>query len=295
MKDTAAREGIIVALLTFGFWGVAPIYFKWLAHVSAYEIIAHRIIWSVFLIAGFLLLRDGPRFWKRLKLPPRTLLMLALSGTLVATNWLIFVWAVANDRVLATSLGYFINPLVNVLLGMLFLGERLTTARWAAVILAGMGTLYLGVSLGQAPWVALCLAFSFGFYGLLRKQLSPGPMVGLFWETTLLSVPALVIVLGGISSLTLQFGVTDMRTDSLLILSGLVTILPLIGFNFAAKRLSLTVVGFFQYLAPTISFLLAVFLFGEVFTSAHVIAFSCIWLALLIFSLEPLLMKRRRR
>ncbi len=289
------RQGVVAALLTFAFWGVAPIYFKWLGGVSPYEIIAHRIIWSIFFVAGFLILRDGPGFWKRLAVSRRTVAWLALSGTLVACNWLIFVWAVVNDRVLSTSLGYFINPLVNVLLGMLFLGERLTPARWLAVLIAAAATAYLGIYLGQPPWIALMLAFSFGFYGLIRKQLDVGPMVGLLWEAMLLSLPAIAFLVGILRSEPLTFLTHGATTAWLLVFSGLVTVLPLIGFAYAAKRLTLTVIGFFQYLAPTISFLLAVFLYEEPFSTGHMITFAGIWLALLIFSLDPVFRARRHR
>ncbi len=294
-ESSSHRQGVIVALLTFAFWGVAPIYFKWLGGVLPYEIIAHRIIWSIFFVAGFLLLRDGVQFWQRLRIPKKTIAWLALSGTLVAFNWLLFVWAVVNDQVLATSLGYFINPLINVLLGMLFLGERLTPARWIAVIIAGSATVYLGIYLGQPPWIALMLAFSFGFYGLIRKQLDVGPMVGLLWETILLSLPACLYLSGLFHNETLTFLNDGPLNMLLLIFSGLVTVLPLIGFAYAAKRLSLTVIGFFQYLAPSISFLLAVFLFQEAFTFGHKIAFGGIWLALLIFSLDPVFRNWRQR
>ncbi len=293
--STEHRQGVIAALLAFGFWGVAPIYFKWFGAVSPYEIIAHRIVWSVVFVAGFLLLRDGPAFWRRMQVPWRTLAWLWLSGTLVAFNWLIFVWAVVNDRVLSTSLGYFINPLVNVLLGMLFLGERLSWPRWLAVAIAAAATTYLGIYLGQPPWIALMLAFSFGLYGLIRKQLDIGPIIGLLWETLLLCLPALAFLLiaglsGGLTFLTNGTG-----NRLLLIFSGLVTVLPLIGFAFAARRLSLSVLGFFQYLAPSISFMLAVFLFDEPFTLGHRVAFAGIWLALLIFSLDPVFRSRRER
>lgn len=289
------RQGVIVALLTFSFWGFAPIYFKWLGGVSPYEIIAHRIIWSVFFVSGFLLLRDGAGFWRRLAISKKTLAWLALSGTLVALNWLVFVWAVVNDRVLSTSLGYFINPLVNVMLGMLFLGERLTIPRWLAVIIAAGATIYLGVYLGQPPWIALILAFSFGFYGLIRKKLKVGPIVGLLWEAALLSLPAMAYLFGMLRTEPLTFLNNGTENMLLLIFSGLVTVLPLVGFTYAAQRLSLTTIGFFQYLAPTISFLLAVFLFGEAFTHGHMIAFAGIWLALLIFSLDPVIRARQKQ
>jgi chloramphenicol-sensitive protein RarD len=181
--------GVAAALAAYIFWGLAPIYFKWIEAVAPLEIIAHRILWSIPFLAGFLLLRDRRNFLSRMRLPPRTIALLLLSGVLVVTNWLIFVWAVVNEQVLATSLGYFIGPLVNFLLGFLFLKERLSRVQTLGVLIAASGTAYLGWFLGTPPWISLGLAFSFGFYGLVRKVLGVGPMVGLLWETLLLALP----------------------------------------------------------------------------------------------------------
>jgi chloramphenicol-sensitive protein RarD len=285
--------GAAAALAAFLFWGVVPIYFKWLHAVGPWEIIAHRIIWAAPLLAIFLLLRDGREFFHKLRLPPRLLAGLLLSGLLVAFNWLVFVWAVVNDQVLATSLGYFINPLVNVLLGFLFLQERLSGLQKSAVAIAAAGTAYLAWFLGQPPWVSLMLGFSFGFYGLVRKRLPVGPMTGLMWEVLLLLLPAIAYLAWRASQGDMDFLHRSARLDTLLLLTGLVTILPLIWFNMAAQRLSLTVVGFFQYLAPTITFLLAVFFWDEPFTRGHAVAFACIWMALLLVSVEPLRNLRR--
>lgn len=289
------RLGVAAALAAFGFWGLAPIYFKFLSDVPALEIIVHRIVWGIPMLAGFLLLRDGRAFWRRMVLPRRTILMLLLTGSLVATNWFIFVWAVTHDHILETSLGYFINPLVNVLLGLLFLKERLTRVQVFAVILATIGTAYLAWFLGQPPWISLCLAFSFGFYGLLRKQLGVGPMVGLLWETVLLAAPAFLIAAWLASETGLQFGTGSARINWLLVGTGAVTIVPLVWFNTAAQNLALTTVGFFQYIAPTVTFLLAVFLYGEAFTQGHMVAFGCIWFSLAMVSAESAFRPRRVR
>jgi chloramphenicol-sensitive protein RarD len=296
--DSEHREqsiGVVAALAAFLFWGVVPFYFKWLHAVGPWEIIAHRIIWAVPLLALFLLLRDGRAFWRKLRMPPRLLAGLLLSGILVAVNWLVFVWAVVNDQVLATSLGYFINPLVNVLLGYLFLRERLSGPQKLAVAIAATGTVYLAWFLGQPPWVSLLLGFSFGLYGLVRKRLPVGPMTGLMWEVLLL-LPAAVIYLGWRSLHgEMDFLHISGRLDLLLLAAGPVTILPLIWFNMAAQRLALTVVGFFQYIAPSMSFLLAVFFWDEPFTLGHAVAFASIWMALLLVSVEPLRNLRRER
>lgn len=289
------RLGIAAALAAFGFWGLAPIYFKFLSDVTALEIIVHRILWGVPMLAAFLLLRDGRRLPARMALPRRAILTLLLSGSLVATNWLIFVWAVTHDHILDTSLGYFINPLVNVLLGLVFLKERLTRVQLIAVILAAAGTAYLAWFLGQPPWISLALAFSFGLYGLVRKRLGVGPMVGLLWETLLLALPALLVMAWLAGETGLQFGTGSPRIDWLLIGTGVITVVPLIWFNTAAQNLALTTVGFFQYIAPSLSFLVAVFIYDEAFTRGHMVAFGCIWASLAMVSAESALRPRRVR
>lgn len=289
------RLGVIAALGAFVLWGLAPIYFKLLGDVSAVEIIIHRIVWAVPLLVTVLLLRDGPGFWRRMVLPRKTILTLFLSGSLVAVNWLIFVWAVTNDHVLETSLGYFINPLINVLLGFIFLKERLTRLQTIAVAIAALGTAYLAWFLGQPPWISLFLGFSFGFYGLVRKRLGVGPMIGLLWETILLSLPALAAGLWIAQTAGFSWGNVSPRVDWLLIGTGAVTVIPLVWFNTAAQNLSLSTVGFFQYIAPTLTFFLAVFLYGEAFTLGHMVAFTCIWLSLAMVSVESVFGARRVR
>jgi len=292
---SAERIGVTAALAAYILWGLTPIYFKLIQSVAPIEIIAHRILWSIPLLAGFLLLRDGPTFWQRLRLPRRTIFILLVSALLVAFNWLVFVWAVVNDQILATSLGYFIGPLVNFLLGFLFLKERLTIIQTIGVLIAASGTVYLGWFLGTPPWISLILAFSFGIYGLIRKMLDVGPMVGLLWETLLLAPPALLYVAWSLQRGSLDFGSGDLQIDTLLVLAGLVTILPLIWFNVAAKNLPLSTVGFFQYIAPSLTFLLSVFVYGEVFTRGHAVAFGCIWFALAMVSTESVIRIRKFR
>jgi len=287
------RLGMAAAAAAFVYWGLTPIYFKWIGTVPPLEIIAHRILWAVPVLVVFLLFRDGIHFWRRMLLPRKTLLTLVLSGLLIGFNWLLFVWAVSQDRILATSLGYFINPLVNVVLGFLFLHERLTRVQSLAVVIAACGTIYLTWYLGAAPWIALLLGISFGFYGLVRKKLGVGPMIGLLWETLLFIMPVLLYFAWIMGKGTLQFMHGSLQIDLLLLLAGLVTVLPLIGFNIAAQNLTLTTVGFFQYLAPSISFVLAVFFYDEPFTQGHAVAFGCIWLALLMVSIESVVRARR--
>jgi chloramphenicol-sensitive protein RarD len=294
-QHSADRIGVTAALAAYIFWGLAPIYFKQIQSVAAIEIIAHRILWSIPMLAGFLLLRDGPTFWQRMRLPRRSILVLLLSGTLVAFNWLVFVWAVTHGQILATSLGYFITPLVNFLLGYFFLKERVTKIQTIAVSIAAAGTLYLGWFLGTPPWISLCLAFSFGTYGLIRKLLDVGPMIGLLWETLLLALPALLFMAWSMQHGSLDFGAGDLQIDVLLALSGLVTMLPLVWFNVAAKSLRLTTLGFFQYMAPSLTFLLSVFVYGEAFTRGYAVAFGCIWFALVLVSTESVSRARKIR
>jgi len=284
---------MVAATAAFIFWGFLPFYFKWLGTVPALEIIAHRVFWAVPVLIVFLLIRDGRHFWRRMLLPRKTILTLMLSGLLVGFNWLLFVWAVTHDRILATSLGYFINPLVNVVLGFVFLHERLTRIQSLAVVIAAGGTIYLTWYLGGAPWIALALAVTFGVYGLVRKKLGVEPMIGLLWETLLLITPALVYVVWIMDEGTLQFMHGNVQINLLLLLAGLVTVLPLIWFNLAVQNLSLTNLGFFQYLTPSISFALAVFFYREPFTPGHAVAFSCIWLALCMVSVESFVRSRR--
>jgi chloramphenicol-sensitive protein RarD len=276
------RVGVIAALAAFTFWGMVPIYYKSLQTVGAWEILAHRVIWSVPLLVIFLVIRDGRRFWSRLRLPLVSIAWLVLSGLTISLNWVVFVWAVANDHILDTSLGYLI------------LKERLTVPQVVAVVIAASGTIYLAWYLGKPPWIAMTLAISFGVYGLLRKRLSVGPMLGLLWETSLMFLPALFYLVWLSWRSELQFLNQSTGIDLLLIGSALVTVLPLIWFNMAAQKLPLSILGFFQYIGPSMSFLIAVFLYGELFTTGHAVAFACIWLALALVSIEPFRRARRR-
>ena len=288
------RGGVIAALSAFTFWGLVPIYYKGLQTVGAWEVLAHRVIWSVPLLVLFLAIRARKDFLRRLRLPLSSIAWLVLSGVVVSINWVVFVWAVAHDHVLDTSLGYFTTPLINVLLGYLVLKERLSTLQVMAVLVAAAGTIYLAWYLGNPPWIALTLALSFGIYGLVRKRLDVGPMLGLLWETALMLMPALAYLVWLSSHSGQQFLNVSVGIDLLLIGSSLVTVLPLIWFNMAAQKLPLSILGFFQYLAPSMSFLIAVFLYGEEFTTGHAVAFACIWLALALVSIEPFQRARKR-
>lgn len=283
-SGTGLPTPLLAGLAAYGLWGLVPLYFKLVAASGADEVIAHRVIWSVLFLAAILGLRHGRGLREHLRISPAVLRALALSGALVAVNWWIFVYAVNTDRVLSTSLGYFINPLVSVLLGTLVLGERMQRAQGIAVGMAAVGTVYLGVQVGSPPWLALGLAVSFGLYGLVRKITDVGPMVGLFWETVMMTPLVLVWFLWIAEPAALVFGTTGMAFDLLMVGTGLVTVVPLVLFAAAARGLPLITVGLMQYIAPSISFCLAVFLFKESFTMHHAVTFGLIWSALVLYS-----------
>ncbi len=287
------RAGVAYGLAAYGWWGLVAIYFRAVAHVAPLEVLAHRTLWSFLLLLGLLALtRPGVRPWAPLR-DRRTRALLVASSLLIATNWLVFIWAVTNRHVIEASLGYFINPLVSVLLGRLFLGERLRPAQAAAVGLAAAGVAYMTWSLGRVPAVALALALSFGVYGLLRKKAQLGGIEGLLAETGLL-LPVALAYLGGLgASGGLAFGHVGRGTDLLLVLGGVVTALPLIWFAEAARRLRLATVGFLQYVAPSTQLALAVLAFGEPFSAAHRVAFPLIWAGLAVYSLDALVGLRR--
>lgn len=292
--DTALA-GIFYALAAFGIWGLAPIYFRLIARVPALEVVAHRVVWAVILLYLTLLLKRRGRGLLTELRQPRRLLFFSLTALLVSGNWLIYIWSIQNERLLEASLGYYINPLVNVVLGMLFLHERLNLRQGLAVTLATIGVLNLIWALGVFPWIALSLALLFGFYGLLRKKVAVDPMVGLTVETILLTPLALAFLV----SLAVQghgaFGRGDITTDLLLVSAGLMTAVPLFCFLQAAQRLRLSTVGLMQYLAPTLNFLLAVVFYHEPFTWAHFVTFLFIWLALAIYSFDAFSVRRAQR
>jgi chloramphenicol-sensitive protein RarD len=287
--------GLPCAVSAYLIWGLTPIYFKALAAVPAFEILMHRIIWSfIFLLPLVVVLKRGRPLLAALK-TARTLLMLGASTLLVAFNWFLFIWAINSNHILQTSLGYYINPLVNVSLGMLFLKERLRPLQVAAVFMAATGVLYLTVFYGEFPWVALCLAFSFGFYGLIRKVAPVGALEGLAVETFLLCIPAsaYLFYLDGLGQGTI-FRVS-LRVDFLLMAAALVTAVPLLLFTLGARRLHLTTMGFLQYIAPSCTFMLAVLMYAEPFSQAQAVTFVIIWSALAVFSTDAVLFYRRSR
>ena len=285
-QDHKTRTGVVYALLAFTFWGLAPIYFKWVAYINPLEVLSHRVLWSVvMLLAVILLTRDWPLLIQVSK-DRHKCRILFVTAVLVAINWLTFIYAVATDRILDTALGYYTNPLVNVLLGFVFLGERLRKWQLLAIVLAALGVINEFIMVGRIPWIAMTLAITFGFYGLLRKKAAVQPIVGLTMETLLLLPFALGFLVWMSATGSLMFLNIDNKTNLLLLSAGIVTSLPLLWFAAAANRLSLTAIGIAQYLAPSISFLMAVFFYDEVLHTGKIITFSCIWLAIVIFTGE---------
>lgn len=291
-KET--RLGAAYALGAFVFWGLNPLYFKAVDSIPIFEVLAHRVLWSVIFLALILTFAGRWRVLYQALRAPKTICMLLLSTLFISVNWFFFIWAVAENRVLETSLGYYINPLVNVLLGMLFLRERLSRWQGAAVGLAAIGVLNLAIQSGSMPWVSLLLAFTFGIYGLLRKTIKVESVDGLFVETAMVLPLALGYLIYQGASGQGSLGSVDLQTDLLLVAAGLVTAMPLIWFTSGARRLNYSTIGLFQYLAPSIHFLLAVLVFGEAFTGAHVVTFTCIWMALAIYSAQSWMIARRR-
>jgi chloramphenicol-sensitive protein RarD len=292
--ERARLLGGLSALAAFGFWGVIPVYIKAVAHVPPPELLAHRTFWSVILLLVLIALGQRWAAMRGALAQRRIWLLLAASTSLLALNWLVFIWAITEGRVLETSLGYYINPLVNVLLGVLVLRERLNPWQGLAVALAAIGVLNLTLQLGSFPWVSLTLAASFGIYGLIRKTIRLNSIEGLFVETALIAPLALGYLIYLAVTGTGAFGGHDRATDILLVLSGVVTAVPLLAFASAARRLQYTTVGFFQYIAPTGHFLLAVFVYDETFTAAHLVTFALIWTALAIFTAQSLYALRPR-
>lgn len=294
MEKDQASQGALCAIAAYTLWGIAPVYFKQLMQVPAYEILTHRVIWSFLLL---LCLLSALRFWPKVRdmlRQPRYLLLLTLSSGIIGLNWLVYIWAVNNNHLLDASLGYYINPLFNIVLAMLFLGERFRPVQWLAVALATCGVLIQLVVFGRLPWVALVLAISFGLYGLIRKKVPVDPVTGLMLETLVLLPLAVMYLFLMADSATSTLSTNALDTNLWLISAGIVTTAPLLLFAAAAKRLRLSTLGFFQYIGPSLMFLLAVLLYDEPFSQDKIITFGLIWLSLLIYSWDGLQQRRRQ-
>lgn len=293
MATADPRRGYILGLTAYIIWGLFPLYFKTIQSVPALEIIVHRALWSALFGALLLLVWKHPGWLGELRDNPKRFGVLAASGMLIAGNWLVYVWAVNNGRMLEASLGYYINPLVNVLLGMLILGERLRRLQWIAVLLAAVGVAQQIWQVGALPWVSLTLALTFGFYGLIRKQAPVAALPGLVVETWLLLPLAIGWLLLSPNAASTQAEFWSTPEALWLVAAGPITLVPLVCFNAAARHLPYTTLGFLQYLAPTLVMLQAIFLFGEHFDPSKLVAFSFIWAGLAIYSVDAWLTLRR--
>lgn len=288
------RAGFAAAVTAFAIWGVLPLYLRPLAELQALEIMAHRIVWSCVLVFAWLGLRGEAGAVRTALANPGTRYRLMATAVLISINWLLYVWSIANGHVIDASLGYFINPLLNVLLGVLVLGERLNVAQKAAVALAAAGVLYLAIVAGRPPWIALTLAASFGAYGLIRKVVKVDAVPGLATETLLLAPFALGFLVWLEAQGTAAFGHATPHINALLLGSGLVTALPLALFAFGARRIPLSTIGLVQYIGPTLQFMLGVVVFKEAFTVERGIGFVFIWAALAVYATDGLLRNRTR-
>jgi chloramphenicol-sensitive protein RarD len=284
----------VLGAAAYTMWGLFPLYWPLLEPAGAVEILAHRVSWSLVTMVAlvFAVRRSGNL--RRLLSDPRKRAILVLGAGVIAINWGTYIWGVNNGHVVETSLGYFINPLVTVLMGVVILGERLRPLQWAALGLAGLAVVGLTVELGRPPWVALILAFSFGSYGLAKKKANAGAVESLTFETMVLAPVALAYI--GFLSFTgaSEFGVNGLGHMALLALTGVVTAIPLICFGAAATRVSMTTLGLLQYLAPTLQFALGVFLFREPMPPLRLLGFALVWVALVIFTAEALNHRRRQ-
>lgn len=278
------RAGLIYAIGAYGFWAIVPFYFKQFDKSWAFEVLCHRVVWSLALLA---LLIHFSRRWPAVRAAltnRKTLMTLSASAVLIAANWTGYIYAVASGQTLQGSLGYYINPLLSVLLGVLVLRERLRRAQVIGVVLAAIGVSYLTLSYGQFPWLALGLAGSFGFYGLLRKTVNADSLTGLAVETALLSPLALFFMVSWSAAGEGAFLHVSRWADAMFLLAGVITSVPLLWFTSASRRLPLATLGMLQYISPTGQLLIAVFAFGEVFTRAHAVCFACVWSALALIA-----------
>jgi chloramphenicol-sensitive protein RarD len=296
MMDTQqTRQGVFYALGAYFIWGIAPAYFKLVKEVPPTEIMTHRVIWSALFMLGLITLSRSWRQVRSVLAQPKKVLLLALTALTIGGNWLLFIWAVNNQHMLEASLGYFINPLINVVFGMLFLRERFRRLQWLAVLLAATGVLVQLWQFGSLPVIGLGLALSFALYGLVRKKIQVDAQSGMLIETAWLFPLAAIYLFGFADSATSHLSANPLSLNLKLIAAGIITTIPLMLFAAACARLRLSTVGFFQYLGPTLMFLLAVLFYGESLTPDKMVTFGFIWLALAIFILDALLFSARTR
>ena len=283
-SDNAASRGFLFALSAYLLWGLLPLVMKAVAHIPAAEVVAHRVVWSVPIAGAALLFLGRTADVKAALRSPRTVLMAAVTAAFISCNWGIYVWAIAADRAVETALGYYINPLVSVVMGAVLLGEKLSRSQVAAIGLAAVAVLVLAFDAGGVPWVSLALAMTFAIYGFLRKTLPIGPSQGFFLEVMILCVPALAYIVWLQMRGEGHFVASDPYDIALLVVCGPVTAVPLMLYAFGAKLLRYSTIGIMQYIAPSIIFLIAIFIFGEPFSQMRLVAFAIIWAALAIYT-----------
>lgn len=288
------NKGVLSGIAAYLIWGFFPIYLKALLVVPALQIMLHRVVWAFVFVTLIVILRKRWRGIIKSLRNPRVILIYTLTAILLSVNWLVYIYGINSGQVVETSLGYFINPLLSVALGVIILHERLRPMQWLPVGLAGLGVLYLTLQYGALPWIALVLAFSFGMYGLIKKIAPLGTVDSLFVETGIIFFPALFFIFFSESQGAGAFGHQGWQISILLAFSGVVTALPLLLFGQAARSIPLSLLGILQYIAPTVQFLLGIFLYQEPFSLGRLVGFAIIWLALLIFSLEGFLNHRKR-
>lgn len=288
------KKGIWYAIGAYSLWGLFPIYWKWLQHVPALQLLGHRILWSFLLLIMVILVSKQWSAFRLRALTMRVFPIYLAASLLIAVNWLTYIWAINAGYVVESSLGYFINPLLSVLLGVIFLRERLRPLQWLPVGLAAVGVLYLALVYGSLPWIALTLAFTFGFYGLVKKTAPLGSLYGLTLETGILFLPALGYLLLAATRGQGAFLRSGTVSDLLLVGAGVVTTVPLLIFASAAQRIPLSLVGILQYIAPTLQFMLGVLVYREPFSFARLTGFGIVWLALVIYAVEGFYAQRRQ-
>lgn len=289
------NKGVLYGISAYLLWGVIPIYFKSIQEVPALQILGHRVVWSFALLIAVVALRGERRNIINASRQGRTVAIYSLAAGLLSVNWLVYIWGVNNGYIIETSLGYFINPLVNILLGVLILKERLRPIQWIPIGLAALGVAYMTLSYARLPWIALTLAISFGTYGLIKKVSPLNSLNGLTLETGILFIPAalflLFVELRGVG----VFGHAPPTTNVLLLLAGVMTTVPLLLFGAAVQSIPLSLLGLLQYIAPTCQFLIGVLMYGESFDQVRMIGFGLIWTALILLWIEGILERRRLR
>jgi chloramphenicol-sensitive protein RarD len=286
------KKGILYAFGAYSIWGLVPIYWKLIKHVPAIQLIGHRIIWSFILLAIVLFAVRKILELRALASDIKIIRIYSIAAVLMGANWFIYVWSVNAGYIVEASLGYFINPLLSVLLGVIFLRERLRLFQWVSVGLAAAGVVYLTVAYGRLPWISLGLAFTFGFYGLVKKIAPLNPLNGLTLETGILFIPALLFLVYQDRIGQGAFLHTGLGSDLLMAGAGIITTIPLLMFASAARRIPLTTIGIMHYITPTCQFLLGVLVYREAFSSAQAIGFGIIWVALIIFGAEGFISRR---